>query len=228
MPAANLDVTDIYGELIRLIMAEPGKVLGLSAIGLAPSWVASLISELFLWSAIVLLLSLPLVALAHGGVVVLIRALRNGSTMGFSALLSGPRDGFVRITLALALISLILGLGFILLLVPGFVALAYLWVAWPLVVLEDAPALGAIRESARMTAGYRVKITGLVLVFVVLNIGLGVVQTILGAIFGFAFALGASALIGTATTALALALITLSYLRLKESQGGVTDVTVAG
>ena len=191
-------------------------MLGLSAIGLAPSWIASLISDSFLWSLVVLVLSLPLVALAHGGLVVLVAQLRGGGQApGFRDLLSGPRDGYVRITTALVVISVILGVGLVLLLVPGLIALAFLWVAWPLVVLEDAPAMAAIRESSRLTAGHRLKITAIALIFILINLGLGLVQAMLTAAFGLVFGLGVGALVGTATTALALTLITLSYFRLK-------------
>ena len=110
MAARDLDVLELYGESARLILAEPGKMLGLSAIGLAPSWIASLMSDSFLLSLVVLVLSLPLVALAHGGLVVLVAQLRGGGPApGFRGLLSGPNDGYVRITTALVVISVILG-----------------------------------------------------------------------------------------------------------------------
>lgn len=217
MAAQDLDVVELYRESARLIMAEPAKMLGLSAIGLAPSWIASLIIDSFVWSLIVLVLSLPLVALAHGGLVVLVAQLRGGSAApGFRELLSGPSDGYVRITTALVVISVILGVGFVLLLVPGLIALAYLWVAWPLVVLEDAPAMAALRESSRLTAGHRLKITAMVMILILVNLGLGLVQAMLTAAFGLGLGLGVGALVGTATTALALTLVTLSYFRLKD------------
>lgn len=217
MAARSLDVQDLYRQSIRLILAEPGRILGLSAIGLAPSWIASLISESYLWSMLVLVLSLPLVALAHGGLVVLVAALRRGGPApGIRALLSGPSDGYVRITWALVVLSVILGLGFVLLLVPGLIALAYLWVAWPLVVLEDAPAMAAIRESMRLTAGHRLKITVMVMILIAIDLGFIIVQVTLASAFGLLFSLGLGALIGTAVTALALTLVTLSYLQLRE------------
>jgi hypothetical protein len=215
--ARDLDVLELYGESARLILAEPGKMLGLSAIGLAPSWIASLMSDSFLLSLVVLVLSLPLVALAHGGLVVLVAQLRGGGPApGFRGLLSGPNDGYVRITTALVVISVILGVGFVLLLVPGLIALAFLWVAWPLVVLEDAPAMAAIKESSRLTAGHRLKITAIVMILIVLNLALGLLQATLTAAFGLLFGLGVGALVGTATTALALTLVTLSYFKLKD------------
>ena len=217
MAVRELDVLELYGQSLRLIQAEPGRILVLSALGLAPSWIASLISDSYLWSMVILVLSLPLVALAHGGLVVLVAALqRGGPVPAMRELLSGPADGFVRITWALVVLSVVLGLGFILLVVPGMIALAYLWVAWPLVVLEGAPAMAAIRLSVRLTAGHRLKIIAMVMLLILIDLGLVILQVALAAFLGLVFSIALGALIGTAVTALALALVTLSYLRLKD------------
>ncbi len=218
MAARELDVLELYGQSLRLMQAEPGRILALSALGLAPSWIAGLISDSYLWSMLILVLSLPLVALAHGGLVVLVAALqRGGPVPDMRELLSGPADGYVRITWALVVLSVILGLGFILLVVPGMIALAFLWVAWPLVVLEGAPAMAAIRESARLTAGHRLKIVAMVMLLILIDLGLVILQVALAAFLGLVFSVALGALIGAAVTALALTLVTLSYLRLKEN-----------
>jgi hypothetical protein len=215
--AVDLSVADIYGETWRLLMAEPGKFAALSAIGLAPSWIASLLSGSLIVSLIVLVVSLPLVALANGAIVVLVTTLRNGGTLGLKELLSGPSDGFVRLTVAYVLLSLILGIGFVLLLVPGLVALAFLWVAWPLVVLEDANGLDAIKRSVAIVDGYKLKITALVMVLLAVYIALAVVQVVLDPLLGAALGIVLGAAIGIAVNALALTLVTLSYHRFKDA-----------
>jgi hypothetical protein len=215
--AVDLSVADIYGEAWRLLMAEPGKFAALSAIGLAPSWIASLLSGSLIVSLVVLVVSLPLVALANGAIVVLVTTLRNGGTLGLKELLSGPSDGFVRLTIAYVLLSLILGIGFVLLLVPGLVALAFLWVAWPLVVLEDANGLDAIKRSVAIVDGHKLKITALVMVLLAVYIGLAVVQVVLDPLLGAPLGIVLGAAIGIAVNALALTLVTLSYHRFKEA-----------
>jgi hypothetical protein len=213
----DLSVADIYGEAWRLLMAEPRKFAALSAIGLAPSWLASLLSGSLIVSLIVLLVSLPIVALANGAIVVLVTTLRSGGTLGLKELLSGPSDGFVRLTVAYVVLSLILGIGFVLLLVPGLVALTFLWVAWPLVVLEDANVLDAIKRSVAIVDGKKLKITAIVMVLLAVYVGLAVVQVILDPLIGAALGVVLGAMIGVAVNALALTLVTLSYHRFKEA-----------
>jgi hypothetical protein len=212
--SANLNIPELYGEAFQLIKADPGKFAALSAIGLAPSWIASLLSGSFVVSFIVLAVSLPIVALANGGLVVLVTALRHRSTMSLGELLSGPRDGFVRLTIAYVLLSLVLGIGFVLLVVPGLVALTFLWVAWPLVVLEEAKGIDAMKRSAAIVDGHKLKITGLILVLVAIYIGLGIVQVTVAGAMGTGVGILLGALVGIIVNSLALTLVTLSYHRL--------------
>ncbi len=223
---ADLSIPSMYAEAWRLLNGDPGKFAALSAIGLAPSWIASLLSGSLVVSLIVLVVSLPIVALANGALVVLVTALGSGGTVpSLKELLSGPRDGFVRLTLAYVILSLILGVGFVLLVVPGLVALTFLWVAWPLVVLEEANGIDAIKRSAAIVDGYKLKITALVMVLIAVYIGLGVIQVTLTAILGGVVGVVAGALIGIFINALALTLVTLSYHRLKSAATGLVAAT---
>lgn len=214
---ADLNIPELYTEAFKLIRADPLKFGALSAIGLAPSWIASLLSGSFVVSFIVLAVSLPVVALANGGLVVLVTALRNGSTMRLGELLSGPRDGFVRLTVAYVLLSLVLGLGFVLLVVPGLIALTFLWVAWPLVVLEEASGIDAMKRSVAIVDGSKLKITGIILVLVGIYIGLGIVQASFAGALGPTIGIALGALVGIIVNSLALTLVTLSYHRFKDA-----------
>jgi len=222
--SVNLATTDLYSEALQILKADPGKFAALSAIGLAPSWIASLLSGSFVVSFIVLAVSLPVVALANGALVVLVTSLRNRTTMSLGELLSGPRDGFVRLTIAYVLLSLVLGIGFVLLLVPGLVALTFLWVAWPLVVLEEASGIEAMKRSAAIVDGYKLTITGIILVLIAIYIGLGVVQVTVAGILGPTIGIVLGALVGIIVNSLALTLVTLSYHRFKEAATRVVPV----
>jgi hypothetical protein len=222
--SAKLKIPDLYAEAFQLIKAEPGKFAILSAIGLAPSWIASLLSGSIVVSFIVLAVSLPIVALANGALVVLVTALRNRSTMSLKELLSGPRDGFIRITIAYVLLSLVLGIGFVMLVVPGLIALAFLWVAWPLVVLEDAKGIDAMKRSVAIVDGHKVTITGIILVLVGIYIGLGIVQVTLAGMLGAGIGVLLGALVGIIINSLAMTLVTLSYHRLAAAATGVAPV----
>lgn len=212
---ADLNAADLIGEAIRLIRADPGKMMALSAIALAPSWLASLWSGSFLVSAVILAVSLPLVALANGALVVLVTALRNGTTMPLGELLSGPRDGFVRLTIAYVLLSLVLGVGLVLLVVPGLVALAFLWAAWPLVVLEEDSGVRAMKRSVAMVDGSKLKITIVIFALLAVYLGLVLAQMLLTAILGPAIGIALGAVVAIAMNALGLTVVTLSYHRLR-------------
>jgi hypothetical protein len=219
--SVNLAIADLYSEALGVLRADPGKFAALSAIGLAPSWIASLMSGSFVVSFIVLAVSLPIVALANGALVVLVTSLRNRKTMPLRELLSGPRDGFVRLTVAYVLLSLVLGIGFILLLVPGLVALAFLWIAWPLVVLEEASGIEAMKRSAAIVDGYKLTITGIILVLIGIYLGLGIAQVTITGILGPTVGVVLGALVGILVNSLALTLVTLSYHRFKEAATSV-------
>jgi len=212
---ATISVPALYSEAVALLRADPGKFLALSAIGLAPSWIASLISGSIIVSIIVLIVSLPVVALANGAIVMLVTTLRDGVHMPLSELLSGPRDGFVRLTIAYVLLSVVLGIGFVLLVVPGLLALIFFWVAWPLVVLEEATGIDAMKRSAAMVNGLKMRITLIILVLLAIYVGLGVVQLIVVGILGDMVGIVLGALIGIAINSLALTLVTLTYHRIK-------------
>ena len=220
----DLNIQNLYGEAFQLIRSDPGKFAALSAIGLAPSWIASLLSGSLVVSFIVLAVSLPIVALANGALVVLVTSLRNGQTMRLGELLSGPRDGFVRLTVAYVLLSLVLGIGFVLLVVPGLVAMTFLWVAWPLVVLEEASGIDAMKRSVAIVDGSKLPITGIILVLVAVYIGLGIVQVSFAGILGPAIGIVLGALVGIIVNSLALTLVTLSYHRFKETATRVAPV----
>lgn len=212
---ATIGVQDLYKEAVGVLQADPGKFLVLSAIGLAPSWIASLLSGSFFVSIIVLIVSLPVVALANGAIVMLVTTLRNGAKMPLAELLSGPRDGFIRLTIAYVLLSVVLGIGFVLLLVPGLVALAFFWVAWPLVVLEEANGIDAMKRSVAMVDGLKRRIMMVILALIAIYIVLGVAQVIVVGILGNMIGIVLGALIGIAINSMALTLVTLSYHRIK-------------
>jgi len=222
--SANLNIPELYSEAFQIIRADPGKFAALSAIGLAPSWIASLLSGSFIVSFIVLAVSLPIVALANGALVVLVTSLRNRTTMSLGELLSGPRDGFVRLTIAYVLLSLVLGIGFVLLVVPGLVALTFLWVAWPLVVLEEASGIDAMKRSVAVVDGYKLTITGIILLLVAIYIGLGIVQVSFAGTLGPTIGIVLGALVGIIVNSLALTLVTLSYHRLKDASTQLAPV----
>ncbi|HLG88291.1 MAG TPA: glycerophosphoryl diester phosphodiesterase membrane domain-containing protein [Alphaproteobacteria bacterium] len=71
-------------------------------------------------------------------------------------------------------------IGFVLLVVPGFMLLTRWYLAIPACVVESAPVFGSLERSAQLTKGHRWQILGLYLVVAVVG---GILNAIAGGIF---------------------------------------------
>jgi hypothetical protein len=66
----------------------------------------------------------------------------------------------------------------ILLFIPFIVVACMWWVAVPVAIVEKAGVLGSFKRSAELTKGVRLKIFGLILLYVLLSLALGLVSVI--------------------------------------------------
>lgn len=71
--------------------------------------------------------------------------------------------------------ALVVTIGLVLLVVPGIVAILYLFVAGPSSVMERAWPISSFRRSAALTKGYRWSLLGLLLIFVLILIMVGAI-----------------------------------------------------
>jgi hypothetical protein len=94
------------------------------------------------------------------------------------------RFGFARfwsIVLVGVLAALAIALGFILLIVPGFIALTFLSCSIPALVIEDVRGRAALRRSWNLVRGHGWHVFGTIVVAALLN---GIVSSLLTAPFG--------------------------------------------
>jgi hypothetical protein len=99
-----------------------------------------------------------------------------GQRVGIGACLS---TGFARMIPALGvaiLAGIIIGVGTMLLIVPGIIAMCVLYVAMPASVIEKPGVMGALGRSSDLTRGYRGAIFGLVLILVVFGMVIAFVE----------------------------------------------------
>jgi hypothetical protein len=75
-----------------------------------------------------------------------------------------------------------IGLGFVALVVPGFILWTILWVVVPVAVNEGLGPIGSLSRSAELTKGYRWQIFGILVIIIIIS---AVVSLILGFVFGF-------------------------------------------
>jgi uncharacterized membrane protein len=79
-------------------------------------------------------------------------------------------------------VGLLVGLGAVLLIIPGLIALCVYYVAAQACVVERTGVIASLKRSAALTKGHRWQIFGIVLVLVVVNIGVALLLGVLVAV----------------------------------------------
>lgn len=114
------------------------------------------------------------------------------------------------------LVGLAIGVGFILLIIPGLWLMCRLWVAIPVAVVERAGVLGAMNRSDELTAGSRWRIFGLAILILIVQIGLGMfLGIVMGSMQSFVGISIATALISIFASAWQASIQAVSYYTLR-------------
>ena len=117
------------------------------------------------------------------------------------------RFGFARfwsIVLVAVLVGLAIAVGFLLLIIPGFIVLTFLCCSIPVLVIEDQRGRAALRRSWNLVRGHGWHVFGTIIVAALLN---GIVSAVLTAPFGDNWA--AQSLVGAMVS-----VITMPYMAL--------------
>ena len=77
--------------------------------------------------------------------------------------------------------GLLIGFGFILLVIPGIIAMIGLYVVYPIAALEDRTAINVLERSWNLTKGYRWRIFAIVVVLLLISL---VLNTLIGVVLG--------------------------------------------
>ena len=212
--------------LLALIVTLPSLLYGiLVATG---GMGASTLSQMLTLILQLLLNSVATAALIYGTIQVL-----RGQAISLNDCLS---RGFALVFPVLGLVilvTLIIIVGFLLLIVPGFILATMLWVAIPVAVVERPGVIASIQRSVELTKGNRWRIFGLLIIILVIQ---GVIGFILALIFGIGMAAGGAVggpsvvavivqwLIQAFFAVLYAVLITVSYQQLRiGKEGGSLD-----
>lgn len=112
----------------------------------------------------------------------------NGQRARLSDCFSAALNVIFPLLLLTLVMSIGVGLGFVLLIVPGLIAIIMWSVAVPVRVVEKTSALGALGRSKELTRGHRWAILGLLVAFGILQFGISAIG---GALAGVGFNLRA-------------------------------------
>jgi hypothetical protein len=123
--------------------------------------------------------------------------------------------------------TLVIFVGFILLVIPGLIFATMLWVAIPVAVVERPGVIASLKRSATLTKGHRWRILGILVL-------LGLISAALGALVGFVLPLSSIFTIAAIgnwvvqafTTALGAVIAAVSYhgLRVSKEGGDINDI----
>jgi hypothetical protein len=116
--------------------------------------------------------------------------------------------------------TIAMAIGFVLLVIPGFMVIAALSVAIPVLVQERPGVINSMMRSAELTSGSRWPIFGLLILYGLVTWALQVVAIAVGAAFGGAAASFVKALTSSATVALLSAMTASLYVELRAAKEG--------
>ena len=122
------------------------------------------------------------------------------------------------------LVTILTGIGFMLLIVPGIMVFIVFSVAVPVLVEERAGVFGSMKRSRELTRGSRWRIFLLCLNFFVLYLLLWALAAALTGVVsdGIYFQAGIQALFATVTGVIVAGMLTLLYLELRTVREGAT------
>lgn len=120
-----------------------------------------------------------------GFVVKLVEDVRDGRRdFSVGELFSDAAGKILPLVLVAIIAGIIIGVGFLLLIIPGLFLLTYLFVVAPAVVVEDENAFSAMGRSWNLVKGQGLSVFGVIVVTVLIVIGVSIVFSLIGSAFG--------------------------------------------
>lgn len=208
----------VISQTFSTLMKNPVLYLVLSVIVAIPNAMAEAVSEDSGMSFVLAACSFVIAILMQGAMAYGVYRSLIGEKASVGEALSNGLSRIVPLVLTSLLVSIALGVAFLLLIIPGLILSCILAVAIPACVVERQGVMASINRSADLTKGYRWSIFGLyVLIFI--------------ALFAFAFAVVivggqmensiVSLLFNIAFTAVYNVLIATLYYALRSDKEGV-------
>jgi hypothetical protein len=169
----------IYREQFRVLIPTALAVFAVEAV------LSAVLSDALTFIAS--LVALIATAFYQGMVVELVRDVQDGrrdSSIG--ELFRSVAPVVVRLALVSLLFGLAVGLGFVLLIVPGLILMTIWAVVAPVMVIERPGVFAAFGRSRSLVRGQGVPVFGVVIVVLLLSLLIGVVAVVLAAPLGLA------------------------------------------
>jgi len=210
---------DVIGRALQIYGSQIGVLLPAALIVFAISAVAYLVLTGGL-AIIAAVISLVLATLYQGMVVQLVRDVQDGrrdNSMGELFRSVGP------VLMPLIAVSILagigIGIGFILIIIPGLFLLTFWSVVAPVTVVEHPGVFAAFRRSWELVKGHGWPVFGTIVIVFLLVIGASIVAAILGAVLGDVGSAILSWLFSALTQPVAALTASVLYFTLLELRG---------
>jgi len=222
----KIDINEVISEVFRIYKQYAGVLLPVAALlFLVDALVSVLGLNNTLLGLIASLLSILLSTLYTGMVVALVDDVRDGR---LDQSVGGLMNSVSPVILPLILVSILaaigIGIGFVLIIIPGLVLLTFWSVVAPVVVLERPGVFAAFGRSWQLVRGNGWPVFGVILIFFLIFILVGIVFAIIGAILGDAGEIVLGYLGNVVTAPLVALASAVLYFALK---GGLAPAPVA-
>ena len=181
----QLSPGDVIGRAFTIYRDQIGVLLPAALVVFAVDALARWVFDRGLLALVSVVVSLVLATLYEGMVVQLVRDVQDGRRDNTVGELFGSVSPVLLPLIAVSILAgLGIGIGFVLLIVPGLILLTFWSVVAPVVVIERPGALGAFGRSRELVRGYGWPVFGTVVLVFLLVIAASIAAALIGLVLG--------------------------------------------
>lgn len=227
----GLNIGGVISRTFATLFKNPLVFFGLAFIIAVPSTVLNmLVPESGPLPLLVNILEMILGFIVQGAITYAVYQVMKGNAVGIGGAVKRGTAVLLPLVLTSILITLGMGVGLALFVIPGLILMCMWLVAIPACVVERTGPIESLQRSAFLTKGFRWQVFALVILTFVLVLGLiGIVGYIVTAVTGY-FVVGALAagIIGIVPQAFAAVLYAIVYYDLRVIKEGASLDSIAG
>ena len=181
----QLSPGDVIGRAFANYRDQIGVLLPAALVVFAVDALARWVFDRGVLALVSVVISLVLATLYEGMVVQLVRDVQDGRRDNTAGELFGSVSPVLVPLIAVSILAgLGIGIGFVLLIVPGLVLLTFWSVAAPVVVIERPGVFGAFGRSRELVRGYGWPVFGTVVLVFLLVIAASIAAALIGLVLG--------------------------------------------
>jgi len=227
--SADYSIGDIISETFRILMGSPAKFLLVAAITVIPAVIGyviagplALVPGMGTAGWVVLLFRMIIGFLTQAAITYGAFEILRGRDFDVAHAISSALARFGPLALLSIALSLMIGVGSALLLVPGLIILCMYYVSLAVCVVEKTGVGDSLGRSRALTKGFRWKILGqLAVLFIPLYVLIFAITYVFRAAGSPMLGIGIQQIVGIVLAAITSILASVTYFRLRNLKEGV-------